>query len=511
MSNITNPVVDSRKSAYFTSSSSRGEESRAIHSLCSQALKGMGGLCENIACPEEFLYKGIIGEKTGLGKTFQTLKKTESIYAHFVKTRVERAQSPSLIDRVSVHLERLWGATDSVSVVRNLVGLFAPAAVTIFGAIAILGGTLLSTSGAVLVLVKAEALALSILHKSREKIVLAFADLVAGFSAMLTGLFFIMEWAATFSKQILTAAVAGAALPIAAMCLYIVSLASSIYKVYVGSKFQSELNAALGSGDAEGLSKTLQWIRQNTQLSQKEIEEHEEKANGDDKNFAERVKTHLHNKWDEFALRARGEVFEFMKDALQAESLDDLIDRLDRGDLAAVAEAESWIQGVQEKNREGLKWSKVAIFSNIVGVIGMVTYLIFASYIASAVASAFFAVAAGIAIFADSSTVRAWTKKLLLWLGEKEKEESLSAVEACLNPAPSLDLANAALISAKRLAHLLDSLKEQDCSESEKHVEKEECKAPVLPTSSTTLDPSGASLPTPSPLMGETLPLSHAS
>ncbi len=487
MSNTINLISSSREC--FAGSLARGEESRVIHSLCSKALKT----------------EGVILEKT--------IQKTEAIHAQFVKMRVDKAESPSLIDRVSVHLERLWGATDGVSTLRNIVGLVAPAATSLFGAIAILGGTLLSTSGAVLMLVKADALAQAILHKSREKIVLAFADLAAGFSAFLTGLFFVMEWAATFSKQVVTAAVAGAALPIAAMCLYIVSLASSIYKVYVGNKFQSELNAVLGEGSAKELSETLKWLRQNTQLSQKEIEQHEEKASGDEKNFAERVKTHLHNKWDEFALRARGEVFEFMKDSLEIGALDDLIDRLDRGDLIAFTEAEGLIRGIQEKNKEGLKWSKIGIFSNTIGLIGMITYLVFASYIASAVASAFFAVAAGIAIFADSSTVRAWVGKFVFWVKEKGKEEDLSTAAASLNPASSFALIDAIVLQAKRVAAFLDQARKkgEDCSESEKQVEKERCTTPVLPTSSATLDPNGASLPTPSPLMGETLPLSQAS
>jgi hypothetical protein len=379
---------------------------------------------------------------------FSTVEKTKKIYADFVQARVKKAKSPTLVNRVSKQLERLWGATDSVSAARNAVGLFAPAALTVFGTLAILGGTLLSTSGLMLLLVKADALAQGILHKSREKMAVAFADLVAGFSAFVTGLFFVMEWAATFSKNILVAAVAGAALPIAVMCLYVVSLASSIYKVFVGSKFQSELRAALGKEDLQGISETLKWIRQKTQLTEKEINAHATEARGDEKNFAQRVISNLHNKWDEFALRAYGEVFQFMKDPLQATALDDLINRLDGGDLTALTEAKTMIHAVQEKSQEGLKWSRVAILSNIIGMTGMITYLIFASYITSAVASAFFAIAATIAIFADSSTVRAWTKKVINRLEHQKGELTLS--EACSKPTSPNVIVKAIIACAKR-------------------------------------------------------------
>ena len=351
----------------------------------------------------------------------------ETTKKEYYKFTAEKMYEPgslsleSLVERVSNYIQHFFGSADIVSVCRNMTYLCAPVAVTAFGVFAIIGGSLLSVGGFIYALSKAEVLASAILHKSREKILVASADLLVGISALATGIVFIVQWAATFSKQILTAAAAGIALPYVALCLYVSGLASAIYKVYVGSKFQSELNEKLRSGDPtkekEQLRAALQWIRAQTHLSEEEVEAHRKADGSLDE---ESLKKHLKMKWDKWILRtgAKDIATDFTKDLSQAKDLDKLIAALGRGDSKAIKEAKALIRDVQMQNKEHLKWNRIGILSNFIGLVGVITCLAFVGHIGAAVASVFFVIAAFIAIFVDSTKIRDLVQRLLAFLAD---------------------------------------------------------------------------------------------
>lgn len=356
----------------------------------------------------------------GNGGRAETDEKVKQAFADFVKERVNEPKSPSLMNRVRARLEVMWGSTDIVSVGRNMAGAVAPAAISVFGALAILGGSILSFAGAALTLSSADSVGLAILNKSREKLGTSLVNLLTGFAACMTGVLFLMDWIAHFSTQIVTAAAAGAALLWAALGLYICATLASIYKVIVSVKFRFELQKQLGDGkDLAKLREALVWLRQKVQLSQLEVQEHKVHAGDNDQKFFEKISSQLHNKWDEFAFRTGKEVLA----NFTLEKLDQLIETVVEGN-GENTEAKDLITKVLDNNWTQIKWGIISVVGNLIGLVAVSCCLAFTGHVISIATSALFAFAAFISIFVDSPKVRELVSELLTRIGKKLSELS---------------------------------------------------------------------------------------
>lgn len=463
----------------------------------------------------------------------ETDKKIKTVYDRCVKICEDETKSPSLMGRVLSHIEKFWMATGFASIVRNSIELSVPAKNTAlntaFKCIVIIGGCILAAAGIGLVLSGADALSLALLNKSHEKAVLAFMDILMGLSAMMTGIFFMAQRIAQLLHKVVAAALAGALLPIGALCLYIVSLISSIYKLIVRYKFRSELKEILGNGhNPEKLLEALKWIRQKTQLSEMEVKELQFKANKDDGNFAKRVKHQLQQKWDKFATRVESEALVSINEELNNSllNLDGLIAKIEKENLPdseSITLASGLIQGILEKNREELKWNIVSIIASIIGLFGVITCLAFTGVSASQAASALFVIAALISIFVDAPKMRAFfgrrIKAISKFIKKKiesiEKIEYIAAAVFSLNAFTSINEGQKAAVSlmgrvADSAIRAYDEDKRNGCSKSRARVKEEPC-ANLSVTSSIFFDRNEAFRRTQSRRTGVISPLSQAS
>ncbi len=391
----------------------------------------------------------------------------KGIFERTVKARKEALSLDSVINRMTARFELFWTPVNVASAARNVIGAtivpgtVASAAVSAFCVFAIVGGMILTVSGAVAAVVNTDSLAKAITNISREKIFISLLNILFGIAALVTGVCFAAQWIASQAGHVLAAAAAGAVLPWAVIGLYGTLILSTIYKIGVGLKFRLELQGKLG--DSNNLLETLKWLRQKTELS---IEDHA-KVNGDEASLIKK----LHTKWDEFALRTGKEVFE----SVDQKKLDYLIKRLESGDKSVVIDARTLTDGILQSNQKMLKWAGISLVSSVIGLAGMSICLVSAGHVTSIVSSTFFALAAIISIFTDSPALRMKAEHAFVWIKDKMSALSIEkiarATEKFFMQEDSHPKRNTLSDDLDKLYVLMRQDSEDSCSQCSKDVE----------------------------------------
>lgn len=260
------------------------------------------------------------------------------------------------------------------------------------GIVAVAARAFLAISGLGLVINAIKKLDEAFLHNNLEKAGLAVLEFLSGLSGSATGLIVLMEWAPRLISHLAKIAWTGATLPIAAMCLYATSFVSAAYKLYVLTKFRSELNAKV---EREGFQSAFQWIKSKTELS-----DQEEMA--DESSMLQT----LHRKWEKFTLRAGTEALSALMDRGKIDEL------IKKGD---VSKAKAIIENIQAKNNEEIKWQLLATVGNLVGVGASITYMVLTGGTGSIISSVSFGIASAATLLVDSEKARSLAKRGFTW------------------------------------------------------------------------------------------------
>lgn len=428
-----------------------------------------------------------------------------TIFEKTAKVRVGEFKS-TLLGRARAAFSDLLGCfTNGVSIARNSSRAILPAAFTPFGAMAILGGSLIAIAGVYITTSSVAAIGVAILHKSYEKGCLAYANIVAGLCVFGAGVAFMMMCGAHFAKRAAITAASGAVLPFFLFGVYVCGFATSVYKTFAIWNFRRELNRIIGQKDVdqgEKLYEALMWMRQKTHLSHLEDMEHCEKARLEGEDPLQRMSHALHEKWDKFALRAGGEAFEMIATLFDEESSSVLLDELKKGDSKAIDRASEIISKVSKKSGEQLFWNIVSAIYNIIGAAALIAYLVVSGPVGTVASSIIFTIAAFISLFIDVEFLR----KVAVSLKDNFPIFVSSLIHVFMvYRSSNLTLEEALVLLVKKFREL----KNKPCLESENSVQEEECQRSR--TSSTLSDQSGGLPKTPPTPMEETSLLSQAS
>lgn len=434
----------------------------------------------------------------------------------FETTKEERkktAEAPVLLGRVETFfrkkvdaiLEKIFGATDVVSVGRNASAALAPGDMNSFGVMAILGGLFLTVGGFYATVAAAAQLGAAVLQRNVEKGVLSFVNTVAGVCATLTGVAFLARGIAYFTKEVAIGALAGLALPFFVAGMYICGFFSSLYKIYVAYSFRREIQNILnqeGISQEKRLYEALKYIEQKTTLSKYDYLESAEKAT-QDKNAFDRMKYALHEKWDRFSLRVGAECYEVAGALLEKESSSELLQGILQGDSEKVKEGEKLLRSILDINKEQIFWSAAGAVYNLIGSVALIVWLCVTNVAGVIASSVIFAFAGFLSLFIDMEMARNLAKRIFQGIRDNLPTAAQAAFEVIVeNNVKDTPI----WVTLEKIRIKFQEIK----AENERKREEESCLTQP-PISSTSSEPREGFLPTPSSLTEETSGLSQAS